>query len=67
MGRARALGIAGSAVNLANGRVEVHAEGVRTAVDTLLVDLATGPPSARVTDLATSWDKPRGLRGFDVG
>lgn len=67
MGRARSLGVAGSAVNRPDGRVEVHAEGTRTAVDTLLVDLATGPPSARVTGLSTSWDEPRGLRGFDVG
>lgn len=67
MHRARALGLAGSAVNLPDGTVEVHAEGVRTAVDTLLVELRHGPPSARVSDVATRWDRPVGLAGFDVG
>lgn len=67
MGRARALGVAGSAVNRPDGRVEVHAEGTRTAVDMLLVDLASGPRSARVTEVSTTWEEPRGLQGFDVG
>lgn len=67
MHRARELGVHGSAVNLPDGRVEVHAEGVRTAVDTLLVDLAQGPRSARVSAVDTTWEHPRTLRGFDVG
>jgi len=67
MHRARELGVAGSAVNLPDGSVEVHAEGVRTAVDTLLVDLRSGPPSARVADVSTRWEPPSGLARFDVG
>jgi acylphosphatase len=67
MHRARDLGVAGSAVNLPDGSVEVHAEGGRTAVDTLLVELRRGPPSAKVTDVSTTWQSPAGLARFDVG
>lgn len=67
MHRARELGVSGSAVNLPDGRVEVHVEGVRTAVDTLLVDLARGPASARVASVDTTFASPQGLSGFDVG
>lgn len=67
MHRARELGVSGSAVNLSDGTVQVHAEGVRTAVDTLLVELREGPPSARVSTVSTSWEPPTGRAGFDVG
>lgn len=67
MSRARHHGVAGSAVNLPDGRVEVHAEGPRIAVDMLLVELAQGPPSARVTGVETRWQNPDNLSSFDVG
>ncbi|MGB9375190.1 MAG: acylphosphatase [Jiangellales bacterium] len=65
--QAHDLGLAGSAVNLSDGRVEVVAEGERTAVDTLLVALRDGPPSAQVSDVATRWEAPSGASGFRLG
>ncbi|MGA7690220.1 MAG: acylphosphatase [Jiangellales bacterium] len=65
--QAHDLGLAGSAVNLRDGRVEVVAEGERTAVDTLLVALRDGPPSARVSDVTTRWEAPSGAGGFRLG
>lgn len=65
--QANGLGLAGSAVNLSDGRVEVVAEGTRTAVDTLLVAMQDGPPSARVSDVAVRWEAPTGTTGFRVG
>lgn len=65
--QAHELGLAGSAVNLSDGRVEVAAEGTRTAVDTLLVALQDGPPAARVSDVATRWEPPTGATGFRLG
>jgi len=59
--------VTGSAVNLPDGTVEVHAEGVLTAVDTLLADLGAGPPSARVGAVSVRWGTPAGLARFDVG
>ncbi len=54
-------------MNLPDGRVRVQAEGTRAAVDTLLLELRTGPPSARVDDVQTRWEQPTGTTGFDVG
>lgn len=50
-GRARALGVAGYARNLADGRVEVLACGEEEAVAALREWLWEGPPWARVTDV----------------
>lgn len=46
--RAIALGLAGHAVNLADGRVEVLARGDDAALDRLEQWLHHGPPAARV-------------------
>jgi acylphosphatase len=46
--RARELGLAGHARNLADGRVEVVAQGDADALDALGRWLLEGPPSARV-------------------
>ncbi|OZG73892.1 acylphosphatase [Hahella sp. CCB-MM4] len=45
------LGITGSAVNLPDGRVEVHAHGENEAVNRLLEWLHEGPELARVIDV----------------
>lgn len=45
------LGLTGYAKNLADGRVEIVAEGAPAEVDTLLSYLAKGPPGARVDTL----------------
>ena len=46
--RALALGLHGHAVNLPDGRVEVHAAGDAEALEKLAVWLQHGPPMAKV-------------------
>ncbi len=60
--RALELGLAGSATNLADGRVEVVAEGEEQACRRLLELLETGP--GRVEFVAERWGPPRGAEGF---
>jgi acylphosphatase len=60
--RALELGLTGSATNLADGRVEVVAEGSREACEALLGLLPTGP--GRVDFVAERWGAPRGETGF---
>lgn len=63
--RALALGLAGSARNLDDGRVAVVAEGDRAACRALL-DALDGPEApGRVEGVVSRWDAPRGgLDGF---
>ena len=63
---ALALGVAGSATNLPDGRVEVVAEGPPDRVEALLSRLGDGPPSARVDDVQVDWTSPTGVSGFAV-
>jgi acylphosphatase len=61
--RARELGLAGSATNLDDGRVEVVVEGPEEACRALLALLPTGP--GRVDFVAERWGDPRGgIVGF---
>ena len=60
------LGLAGSAENLSDGRVEVVAEGPRSEVEHLLVFLRRGPVHAVVDSVETHWSAGGGLRGFHV-
>ena len=60
--RALELGLTGSATNLADGRVEVVAEGPRPACEALLAMLPEGP--GRVDFVAERWGEPRGELGF---
>lgn len=60
--RALELGLAGSATNLADGRVEVVAEGPQEACEALLAALPQGP--GRIDFIAERWGKPRGESGF---
>lgn len=66
--RARALGIAGSVRNLADGvSVEVEAEGAQAALEELLRNLREGPALARVDAVEVTWRQPQGRRrGFDI-
>lgn len=48
---ARGLGLSGYARNLADGRVEVVADGNEAAMTRLEELLRAGPPGARVTDV----------------
>jgi acylphosphatase len=43
--------VLGTVRNLADGRVEVIAEGERDAMDEFKKDLATGPAMANITDI----------------
>lgn len=64
--RARALGLAGWVRNLADGRVELEAEGTPRAVADLLAWVETGPPQARVTGVEVTEASPTGATSFDV-
>jgi acylphosphatase len=61
------LGVSGSAVNRADGRVEVHVEGPRAAVEAMLARLADGPPTSRVVAVDHRWEPPSGMSGFALG
>jgi len=67
MARADLLGVDGWARNLADGRVEVHAQGEPGALAELVGWLSVGPPAARVTSLE---EQPAavdpGLSGFVI-
>ena len=60
------LDITGHAENMADGRVEVVAEGYRDDLELLLVKMRMGPTHAVVEDLDVSWAEASGLRGFHV-
>jgi acylphosphatase len=60
--RALELGLAGSATNLDDGRVQVVAEGPEPACRALLALLPTGP--GRVDFVAERWGEPRGEGPF---
>lgn len=62
--RALELGLSGSATNLADGRVEVVAEGPRERCDSLLERLRDGSAPGRVDFVAERWGAPRGEQGF---
>jgi acylphosphatase len=52
---AESLGLAGSAANLHDGRVEVIAEGPRAACDALLAALRGAGTPGYVADVSVSW------------
>ena len=66
--RALELGLVGSATNRVDGRVEVVAEGPRTAAESLLSQLSpdwSGRRPGQVRLVTQRWDVPRGgLAGF---
>src|SRR5215469_1618265 len=58
--RALELGLVGSAGNLADGRVEVVAEGSRDACEALLVALRGGHTPGRVDQVVERWSAATG-------
>jgi len=58
--------LAGHVENLADGRVEVVAEGPRSDLELLLVRMRHGPTHAEVTGIEIEWAAASGLRGFHV-
>ena len=63
---ALSLGVAGSATNLPDGRVEVVLEGSAESVETMLARLGDGPPSARVDGVHVEEASPTGMSGFSI-
>jgi acylphosphatase len=64
--RALELGLVGWARNLADGRVEVVAEGRRSACEALLAVLsATAGSPGRIDTVVERWSEPRGLAEND--
>jgi acylphosphatase len=55
---AQKLHLAGFARNLANGAVEVEAEGERGMVEELIAVLKVGPRAADVQDVQITWQQP---------
>jgi acylphosphatase len=65
--RALELGLDGEARNLADGRVEIHAEGPAEAIDSFLAWCGRGPAGARVDSVAVEDQDPvGGLAGFRI-
>jgi acylphosphatase len=53
--QAERLGLSGWVRNLADGSVELEAEGPEGQLEALLTWCRKGPPAARVTDLQVDW------------
>lgn len=67
--RALELGLVGHARNMADGRVEVSAQGDRAAIEALVALLREDPSTrsrpGRVDSVTTQWHAPKeGLTGF---
>jgi acylphosphatase len=60
-------GLAGSARNLSDGRVEVVLEGAENDVAAVIAWLHHGTPQSSVTSVEVSEEQPEGIRGFHVG
>jgi acylphosphatase len=65
--QAEQLGVRGHAWNLADGRVEVLAEGNAAALESLEEWLWTGPRYARVEDVSSDDWPVQNLNSFDIG
>jgi acylphosphatase len=65
--RAASLRVSGYVRNSWDGAVEVVAEGPRTVLEQLLLNLRTGPIGAWVERVETQWGEPTGEFGsFEV-
>ncbi|MBI4180690.1 MAG: acylphosphatase [Chloroflexi bacterium] len=59
--QAKALGLTGYVRNLSNRKeIEVRAEGERKTLESLISQIRTGPPAARVEKVDTSWSEYTG-------
>lgn len=64
--KAAAVGVAGWARNLADGRVEIWLEGDEPAVDEVTAWCRIGPSRAVVTGVEVGERRPEGLRSFRI-
>lgn len=62
--KAREYGVSGYVRNLADGRVEVFAQGEETTLERFIVRLHEGPPAAVVEDLAVEEAERQPLDSF---
>ena len=53
--KAKELGIIGQVSNQPDGNVRVWAEGDRSAIEALIVELKLGPPASNVSDVSVAW------------
>ena len=63
---ARNLGLSGHAVNLADGTVEVVAEGSRDSCERLVDILRGRGTPGRVDQVVVEWSEARGVLGFST-
>ncbi len=52
------LGLTGYVTNLNDGRVRVHAEGERSAIEALIAEVRRGPHGSRVERASVRWLEP---------
>jgi acylphosphatase len=65
--QARLLGLSGYVRNLANGDVEIVAQGEADAIERLIAWARLGPPAARVDEVAVDLRQPiEARRGFEI-
>ena len=65
---ARTLGVHGVVRNLADGAVEVEAEGERVNLERLVEMLRRGPRAAQITGVEVRWSEgPARHHGFEIG
>ncbi|MBE9006454.1 acylphosphatase [Fortiea sp. LEGE XX443] len=60
------LGLTGWVRNLPDYRVEAVFEGAQEVVEEMIRWCHSGPPAAVVQEIVTEYEKPEGLRGFEV-
>jgi acylphosphatase len=63
---AQKLGVTGWVRNEPDGSVVAHVEGEPDAVNDMVVWLRTGPPAARVSDVAVRDAAPSGATSFEI-
>lgn len=65
---AEALGLRGYVKNLANGNVEIIADGDRSLIEELVAKVKVGPRSAHISDLHLEWKEssPNAFTHFEV-
>jgi len=64
---ASAAGVHGWVRNLPDRRVEAVLQGERTAVESVVVFMRSGPPGSAVIDCVVSWRAPgERFHGFDI-
>ena len=62
--QAQHLGLNGWVRNLPDGRVEAIFEGDRALVEQMINWCHQGPPTARVQNIETTYERATGLQGF---